>query len=139
MTFSNKVPGPVAAMMREVEGLRLKDRGTVTDGYKDELSKAEEKRKQAQTERERNLSEAANQEAEYIGNANLVAEALEGIDAGIRQKIARVKNSSRQTWELFCKENPLNRAIQNVGKEPAMARVFFCLLNPKEPQFCIYP
>ena len=39
MPFFNKSPSPVAAMMREVEGLRLKDRDTVTEGYKYELSK----------------------------------------------------------------------------------------------------
>lgn len=116
MPFFNKSPSPVAAMMREVEGLRLKDRDTVTEGYKYELSKAEEKRKQAQVERDQHLAEVAGQEEKAIGNANLVAEALEGIDAGIRQKIAKVKNSSsRQTWELFCKENPLNRAMQNAN------------------------
>jgi|GEM_PF-2782874 len=123
----------IAAMMREVEGLRLKDRDTVTESYKNELLESEKKRKLAQAERDRNLTEVANQENQYIANSDLVENALAELDQGKVLKIKVIKDSNnQQTWELFCKSFPLHRAIKK-GK----LRAVEVLLNPKEPKFYI--
>lgn len=128
MPFFNKSPSPVAAMMREVEGLRLKDRDTVTERYKEELLKAEETRKQAQAERDQNLAEVAAQEKQYSSNTDLVDNALEDLDNGIVLKIKAIKDSNNpQTWKLFCNSFPLHRSIKNGKLRPVQV-----LLNPKE-------
>ncbi len=133
MPFLNRQSDPVAAMRREVEGLRLQDREKVTESYKNELAKAEETRRQAQAERVQHLSEAINQENQYVCNTRLVENALKDINNGKVLAIKAIKDSNNpQTWELFCKSLPLHKAIKK-GK----LRVVQVLLNSKDPRFYI--
>jgi ankyrin repeat protein len=127
------VPGPIAAMMREVDGLRLQDRDTVTASYKNQLSAVEEQRRLAQAELNRNLTEVANQEQQYIANSRLVENALADIDEGRVLSIKAIKDSNnKQTWELFCKALPLHIAILK-----DKLRVVKVLLNHTNPKFHI--
>lgn len=130
--FKNIIPGPVASMMREVEGLRLKDRDTVTNNYQQTLANAEAQRLKAKFEANR-AREAVNQQAnQFAFNEHLAHQALEGIDTDKILPIKKVQGSVMQTWGLFCKGEPLDRAILG-----GSLKVFEYLLNPKKPEFSI--
>lgn len=128
LIFKHHTPSPVLAMMREVAGLRLKDRDTVTDNYRQELASIEAKRRQAAAERAEHLAKVAEQKQQYASNTNLVNSALEDLDKGIVLKIKAIKDSNnQQTWDLFCKSFPLHRSIEHGKLRPVQV-----LLNPKE-------
>ncbi len=122
--FKNIIPGPVASMMREVEGLRLKTREQINEGYQTTLFESENQRIKAKAEKQKSLFEVANQEEIFTRNENLADIALNAIDSGNMRPIKLAKNRGNQTWNLFCQSGALARAIE---KHNAVAVIF--LLN----------
>ena len=123
---------PLAAMLREIDGLRLKDRDDVTAKYKTELEQAKEKRRQAQLEEKIAKDEANKQSDQFATNEYLVNKALKAIKNDNPQPINPLQGSKFQAWELFCRSKPLTAALRN-GK----LKVFTFLLKPQDPKFAI--
>ncbi len=105
-------PAPIAAIMREVAGLRLQDRTTVITHYQATLEAAEQKRKEAKIAFEKANQDIKTQETEYTLNENLVEAALEACVAGDLDPIRFAKRRGGQTWELFCQSYPIQIALK---------------------------
>lgn len=107
---------PLSAMLREIENFRTKEKNLVIRDYENKLTLAAAQKRRANEEKEQHLAEVTNQENRYAFNTALVDSALRDIGdetttSGIRRIVRTIKNSNKQTWELFCALNPLHIAI----------------------------
>jgi ankyrin repeat protein len=107
---------PLSAMLREIENFRTKEKNLVIRDYENKLTLAAAQKRRANEEKEQHLAEVTNQENRYAFNTALVDSALRDIGdatttSGIRRTLRTIKNSTKQTWELFCALNPLHIAI----------------------------